>query len=482
MAAPRYRLKLERLDFISAVDRPAQETAKVLLIKRAGDLKGSAAVVKVDDELGLVFCWAFTSTTGDGSDHFDLQGDCIDQDFVKACADFMTDGGGAVDEMHDSNATGRVVFAMPMTPDVAKAFGVVSKTIGLMIALKPSATALAKFKDGTYTGVSIAGTGTRETVKRLDAVKMAPTGKCADCGKDMPVDIAKCASCGGSMAYKRAAVDDGVPVFVVEESPFARAPQSKSTRSIAVPSVNPMSTKESPMPTETETAKIADLEKQLTAANAALLLAKQQATLTDAHRAHLGTITGPDADAFVAKTVSERNAIVGPIDVLKRAADAEANAIVYTGNDGAVYRKRDDERTVALAKRVDAAEATARTAQIEKRAGELLSCFSKSLSVRARILKAVEAEFTVEAERTEALECLKGANAAMQGFNTMKGINPAAAPGTESPLVKFQAELATFAKSIGKSVAQATGDFLRTPEGADLYAAINESHPQAHQS
>lgn len=162
----RYKLKLSRLDFISPVDTPAQETAKVCLIKRkAGEnVAITASVAKVDDELGLVFGWAFTSQI-DGNDYFDLQGDAITPDFVKAAADFMIDG-GLTDEMHDSNPDGRVVFCMPLTPDIAKSFGVVSKTIGLMVALKPSSEVFEKFKTGEYTGFSIAGEGERTAVKR----------------------------------------------------------------------------------------------------------------------------------------------------------------------------------------------------------------------------------------------------------------------------------------------------------------------------
>lgn len=196
--APRYRLKLEKLDFISAVDEPAQSTAKVLLIKRgpaADRVEAFARVAKVDDELGLVFCWAFTSTTADGADHFDLQNDCIDQDFVKAAADFMQ-GGGAVDEMHDGAQTGRVVFCMPMTPEIAKVYGVATDTVGLMVALKPSTEALAKFKSGEYTGVSIAGLGTRS------AVDKAKKATCASCGSFAALDAKKCPSCGNSMAKR----------------------------------------------------------------------------------------------------------------------------------------------------------------------------------------------------------------------------------------------------------------------------------------
>ena len=165
--AQRYRLKLNRLDFVSPVDTPAQETATVVLLKRdAGEeIDGKARVVKMDDSLGLVFCWAFTSSV-DNAPYFDLQGDAIDEDFVKAAAEFM-EHGGATDEMHDGQPDGRVLFAMPMTPEIAKAFGVVTKTTGLMVALKPSPDVYAKFKSGEYTGVSIAGLGERQAVKAV---------------------------------------------------------------------------------------------------------------------------------------------------------------------------------------------------------------------------------------------------------------------------------------------------------------------------
>jgi Putative phage serine protease XkdF len=163
--APRYRLKLSKLDFISAVDTPAQETATALLIKRGAkdDIALTARAIKINDELGLVFGWAFTSQV-DGAPYHDLQGDAIDEEFVKAAMDFMIDGGGASDEMHDSNPTGRVVFAMPLTAEIAKSFGIQTDTTGLMVAIKPSAAVLQKFKSGELTGFSIAGAGERVLV------------------------------------------------------------------------------------------------------------------------------------------------------------------------------------------------------------------------------------------------------------------------------------------------------------------------------
>jgi hypothetical protein len=76
---------------------------------------------------------------------------------ISSAIDFMQHSRVAK-EMHSGESAGSVLFAFPMTEDIAKAFGIETKTTGLMIAMKPdSADMLEKFKDGTYTGFSIGG-------------------------------------------------------------------------------------------------------------------------------------------------------------------------------------------------------------------------------------------------------------------------------------------------------------------------------------
>ena len=116
-----------------------------------------ASVLKVDDGLGLVFGWAIVCKQ-DGADYWDLQGDQIPEaSMLAAATDFM--GTARVSkEMHSGGEAGTVLFAFPLTDDIAKAFGLETKTTGLMIAVKPNdAATLAKFRDGTYTGFSIGG-------------------------------------------------------------------------------------------------------------------------------------------------------------------------------------------------------------------------------------------------------------------------------------------------------------------------------------
>jgi len=122
----------------------------------------AARVLKVDDGHGLVLGYAIICRQ-DGEDYFDLQGDHIPEDaMLGATVDFMLKS-GAAKVMHVGDVAGRIVFAWPLTTDIAKAFEIVTATTGLMIAMKPDDPAvLAKFRDGTYTGFSIGGSRVKD--------------------------------------------------------------------------------------------------------------------------------------------------------------------------------------------------------------------------------------------------------------------------------------------------------------------------------
>lgn len=115
-----------------------------------------ATIVKVDEKLGLVFGFAIVSKI-DGEDYFDLQGDNIPEDaMLKAALDFMVNSRVAK-EMHSGDAAGTVVFAFPLTTDIAKALEIETKQTGLLIAMRPDVGMLAKFASGEFTGFSIGG-------------------------------------------------------------------------------------------------------------------------------------------------------------------------------------------------------------------------------------------------------------------------------------------------------------------------------------
>ena len=118
----------------------------------------NSVISKVDDDLGLVMGWAIVCKR-DGVDYFDLQGDHIpESSMLEAATDFMLHS-RVIKDMHRGDPLpGTIVFAFPMTTDVAKAFGVETTQTGLMIAMKPDdETVMEKFRTGEYTGFSIGG-------------------------------------------------------------------------------------------------------------------------------------------------------------------------------------------------------------------------------------------------------------------------------------------------------------------------------------
>lgn len=126
------------------------------------DFEFRAKVEKIDEGLGLVFGWAIVCTE-DGEPYFDTQGDTIpEESMLKAAADFMQTAriSGDMHQVEDGTA----VFAFPLTADISEAFGITCKRTGLPVAIKPSATVLAKFKSGEYTGFSIGGKREEEEV------------------------------------------------------------------------------------------------------------------------------------------------------------------------------------------------------------------------------------------------------------------------------------------------------------------------------
>jgi len=118
-------------------------------------------VVKTDDELGLVFGFAMICSKN-GEPYVDLQDDFIpERAMLKAAVSFMSTTDRISGDMH-AKADGKVVFAFPLTSDIAKALDIETQTTGLLIAMRPSEEVLNKFKSGEYTGFSIGG------IRRVD--------------------------------------------------------------------------------------------------------------------------------------------------------------------------------------------------------------------------------------------------------------------------------------------------------------------------
>jgi hypothetical protein len=117
------------------------------------DATQTAAPVEISH--GLAMGFAIVSKK-DGEDYFDVQGDHIPEDAMMAAAiDFMQNSRVAKD-MHQGDAQGSVVFAVPITADIRK-YLLENDMTGLFIGMMPSPDILAKFKSGEYTGFSIGG-------------------------------------------------------------------------------------------------------------------------------------------------------------------------------------------------------------------------------------------------------------------------------------------------------------------------------------
>ena len=126
------------------------------------DFTASSTVLKVSEELGLVFGYAIVCCEK-GEPYFDLQGDHIPEDaMLKASVDFMENSRTAK-AMHQGDAIGDA-WVFPLTAEIAKALDIEAKRTGLLIVMKPDADTLKKFADGTYKGFSIGGTCLEEEI------------------------------------------------------------------------------------------------------------------------------------------------------------------------------------------------------------------------------------------------------------------------------------------------------------------------------
>lgn len=143
------------------------------MIAKFAAVNPDVRVVKVDPGLGLVFGWAIVCKH-QGQDYYDLNrgqdGRPLPEHIpegamLEAASDFMEHSRVAKD-MHTGEQQGQVVFAFPMTEDVAKSLNInTNGTTGLLIAMKPSPAMLEKFKSGEFTGFSIGGSRKKVSVE-----------------------------------------------------------------------------------------------------------------------------------------------------------------------------------------------------------------------------------------------------------------------------------------------------------------------------
>jgi len=211
----------------------------------------------------------------------------------------------------------------------------------------------------------------------------------------------------------------------------------------------------------TEEATMADdINKQLLAAQADVTKAEQRTAAVLAlpveQFAFAKRLVGGELAAYLAKSATER---------------AEAAKPVHVAKSGEVFYSSDDARLVSMAKAHDAmaeqvelAKAATATAEIAKAAAALPNVKGADL-----IAKAIHGGALTADERKSALADLAAVNASIALIT--QPIGKGGAPGPSSALEAYDAGLAAFAKSAGKSPDAVADDFLETPEGSRLYDA-----------
>lgn len=222
----------------------------------------------------------------------------------------------------------------------------------------------------------------------------------------------------------------------------------------------------------TKTEKSADEQKA--ALEKQLAKATSYGELTDSQKAHYATLDEAGQDAFLAKSKEEREKIVA--DIAKNREDT--NPVVYKAKDGTEYRKNDDPRMVALAKRADANEERAMEAQkkaddadLRKRAETDLGHLPGTVESRMAMLKAVDGIPDAE-ERKKAHEALKAQNASMsKAFETL-GHRGGRTEDASSPSSQLETLAKAYAEKHNVSEAEAESEVLKTDEGRKLYAQM----------
>lgn len=118
----------------------------------------------VNEEIGLILGYAVVCKVY-GEDYFDTQGDHIPESaMLKAATDFMK-GSREARTMHGAEKTGDIVFAFPLTSDIAKSLGIKTDTTGLLIGMLPSdPNVLEMAKSGKLAGFSIGGKRVKDEI------------------------------------------------------------------------------------------------------------------------------------------------------------------------------------------------------------------------------------------------------------------------------------------------------------------------------
>lgn len=211
----------------------------------------------------------------------------------------------------------------------------------------------------------------------------------------------------------------------------------------------------------TDDAAVEAMQKQI-------VLLTALSAMSDMSKSHYATLDDAGKEAFAKSGVSAQELAV--------TAAADADAIVYTAKSGDVFRKSDDERMIAMAKREDAAiektaklEAEAQDSRLAKQASIELSHVPGEEVDKIAMLKAIDTIGDVE-QKSRIMSILAAQNGSMVKAFEVQGTQVAKTKADAN------ADLDTMAKAYQTEhsvpYTQAYDAVLCTSEGAALYAAI----------
>jgi hypothetical protein len=243
----------------------------------------------------------------------------------------------------------------------------------------------------------------------------------------------------------------------------------KSTRHAATGNVNSTSQEHTQMKTDAE--KLADLQKRHDRT-------ERIVKLSPAHFGHFVTLTGDAQDEFLAKSATDRDAVIAGVE--KR--NDEANKVVYVSkSDGAVYRAKDDARMIDMAKRLDAQAEDIEKADVRKAAAELLPSAPGADADHDYIVRSLRKGGGDAAQIERATAVIKGLVATSRLGKGAAGSSGNADPTNGSQpdaLAALEKGLVTFCKAqnITKHLwTEGLDAFKQTPEGEALKRAYDES-------
>lgn len=200
---------------------------------------------------------------------------------------------------------------------------------------------------------------------------------------------------------------------------------------------------------------------------------KALAEMNDAQKAHYQKLEDDKAKAtFLAKSDEDRQKEVD--EAAKQAEDEDP--VVYKADDGKVFRKSDDERLVSMAKQADEdrrarkkAEEKVEDQRLRKIAETDLKHLPGDVETRMDLIKSVEG-IEDKDRREKAMQSLKAQNEALSKAFETEGHE--GAPAEDTPEGQLDKMAEDYAKEHEVSISKAYDAVTQTKKGAALYAKI----------